>query len=97
MQNPILTGNQFIYVFAIICIMLVIGWIWLFYVVRHNNESVRDLLTGSSFLQNLTIIGVVIVTGLLGIMGVLKGELVSTLLGSIVGYVLGTSRKTEKS
>ena len=96
MEQPIISGNQFIYLILIISAMLLIGWIWFFYVVNKNNESVRDMLTGSSFLQNLTIIVVVATTGLLGITRILKGELVATLLGSIVGYVLGTSRRQDK-
>lgn len=96
MEQPIISGNQFIYLMIIICGVLLIGWIWFFYVLKKNNENVRDVLVGSSFLQIFTIVLVVGATGILGITGILKGELVSTLLGSIVGYVLGTSRRQDK-
>ncbi len=97
MDKSLITGSEFIYLIMIICGMLLVSWLWFFSVVRKNGESVRDLLTGSSFLQSLTVIGVVITTGILAIVGVLKGELASTLLSGIVGYVLGSIKTHEKS
>ena len=97
MENAIMSGTQFVYVAAMICLMVLVGWIWFFRVVQKSNESVSDVLLGTSFLQSLTIIAVVIATALLGLTGVLKGELVSTLLGSIAGYVLGTTQKPRKT
>jgi len=96
-DQPLINGTQFLILIGVLCGMLILGWLMFFFVVLKNKENVRDLLTGSSFLQNLTVIGVVISTGLLAIVGVLKGELAATLLSGVVGYVLGsTARGLEK-
>ncbi len=98
MNNFMITGCQFLILMGVLCAMLILGWVMFFFVLIKNRENVRDLLTGSSFLQNLTVIGVVITTGLLALVGVLSGELAATLLSGVVGYVLGSSpRGSQRS
>lgn len=96
MEQPFVSGSQFLILMGIVCGMLIVGWLMAFFVVLRNKEHVRDLLAGSSFLQNLTVIGVVITTGCLAIVGVLKGELAATLLSGVVGYVLGSQSRSGR-
>jgi hypothetical protein len=70
--------------------MLLSGWIWFWWVVMKKQESPSQILVQTAFLQNLTVIGVVCASGLLALVGVIKGELEATLLTGIVGYVLGS-------
>jgi hypothetical protein len=96
-EKPVIDGLQFVIMVSIICLMLLIGWIWFFDVVKKNSEGVHVLLNGTAFIQNLTVIGVVIMTGVLAIAGILRGDLAATLLSGVVGYVLGSIRLPDKS
>ena len=80
---------------GIVLATLLIGWICLFWVMKSNKESVGGLLEGPSFLQNFTVISVVSAASLLAFAGIIKGELIVSLLSGIVGYVLGTIKATS--
>lgn len=96
-MKPLLDGVYFLYFVTTVCGMLALGWVWFFWVVKQNSEGVHQVLAGGAFLQNLTVIGIVVMVGVLSIGGVLTGELAATLLSGIVGYVLGTARSRSAS
>jgi hypothetical protein len=92
-------ADHFLWIFMVTAGMLLSGWIWFWWVVMKKQESPSQILFESSFLQNLTVIGVVCTSGLLALIGVIKGDLEATLLTGIVGYVLGSIKalKTDRS
>ena len=57
---------------------------------ERKNESIKDLMSEIAFVQNVTIYCVVFTSGILGLAGIMKGELIGSILSGIVGYVLGT-------
>jgi hypothetical protein len=56
--HPILEGIQFIYFCLIVAITSLIGWAVFFKVVSKKDGNVRELLSGGSFLENLTVVRV---------------------------------------
>ncbi|MDP8313529.1 MAG: hypothetical protein RAP70_00440 [Candidatus Celaenobacter antarcticus] len=96
MDKIIINGDQFIILIAIICFMLTVGWITFFIILSRNKEKIKDILSGSGFIQNLTVIGVVIIVGCLAIGGIFSGELCAAILSGISGYILGSSKSIIK-
>src|SRR6266545_2663955 len=90
MSPPSFDAGHFLYLVLIVAVMLLCGWLWFWWVVMKRGESPSQILFQTAFLQNLTVIGVVCASGLLAVLGVIKGELEATLLTGIVGYVLGS-------
>ena len=56
--HPILEGIQFIYFCLIVAIISLIGWAVFVKVVSKKDGNVRELLSGVSFLENLTVVRV---------------------------------------
>src|SRR5450759_4312363 len=83
-------AEHFLWIVAITAVMLLSGWIWFWWVVMRKEQLPSQILFQTAFLQNLTVIGVVCASGLLALIGVIKGDVEATLLTGIVGYVLGS-------
>ncbi len=91
----VMNGDQFLIFAGIIAATLLIGWIVFFVVVRHNPAGARDLITGTGFVQNLTVIVVVAVTAALAVIRVVTGDLAGAILSGVAGYVLGSSSRSN--
>jgi hypothetical protein len=85
--------------FLILCISMVLlltaGWLGFCLAILKSGGNFADIWR-AGFLENLTVSLVVIATTTLGLAGVLKGDLVATLFGGIVGYVLGNVRRRRQ-
>jgi len=69
-----------------------------FFVVAFRDQIVRrEIFSGHSGIQFITLFSLVIAIILFGIMGILEGKELAALLGGLSGYILGrtTSAKTE--
>jgi RsiW-degrading membrane proteinase PrsW (M82 family) len=72
---------------------LVLMWGAFWYAVSRKQESVKDVLLSPAFFRTVSVMGVIAATVVLTLAGRLKGDIASTLLGSVVGYVLGQWRE----
>lgn len=95
-QQFSLHGMELIWFSLIVAFTTLGGWAVVFNVIQKKSETLGQLIAGGSFVQNLTVVGVVIATTSLGALGAMKGELCATVFSGIVGYVLG-SMKARKS
>jgi hypothetical protein len=78
---------------TIMAVATVIAWLSGARVIKAKNESIKELIEKTTFLQNVTVFAVVSSCTLLGLAGIIKGELVGAILSGIVGYVLGSIKK----
>ena len=85
-----LQGMELLWFSMIVTSATLLGWLVVFRVVQKKEETLGVLIAGGSFLQNLTVVGVVIATTCLGFVGVMRGELCATVFSGIAGYVLGS-------
>jgi len=76
---------------------IVVCWITLMYSMHKTTGELKHWLTPDNLVKGITIIFVVIAILVLSVLKILDGDVVSTLLGSIVGYTLGTSFLSSKS
>ena len=84
--------DHFLWIVLALCAILLAGWVYFWHVIARQKESPTQVLAGTAFLQNLTVIGVICGSCLLALTGIIKGEVEATLLTGIVGYVLGGMR-----
>ena len=86
--------------FLILCVTMLLlltgGWLGFCLTIWKTSGSFAEIWR-SGFLENLTVSLVVIATVTLALAGVLKGDLVATLFGGIVGYVLGNIGRRRQS
>jgi hypothetical protein len=75
-------------------VALVIGWVFVFFILRDKEGLLRGLLTEGNLLRLLTVVFIVLCTTLLAILGKLN-EAVSAIFGGIAGYVLGSIRQKK--
>jgi hypothetical protein len=90
--NVFFTNSQFYMIVIAGMITLMVGWLIFFISVMKTKESVKELIDGS-FIQNLTVILIVVAVGYLAALKVLSSDLTGALLSGIVGYVLGSIKK----
>ena len=96
-EGLVMNGDQFLIFAGIIAATLLIGWIVFFLVVRHDPTGARHLITGTGFVQNLTVIVVVAVTAALAVIRVVTGDLAGAILSGLAGYVLGSASRSTSS
>jgi len=79
-------------IFAGLVAAVIVG----FFVVSYTDEKVRrEIFSGQSGIQFLTLFSLVIAIILFGITGILEGKELSALLGGLSGYILGRSSSIE--
>lgn len=92
--KPVLEGMYFIYFCLIVAITGLFGWT-IFWLVLRKEGNVRELFSEGSFLENLTVVGIVIATTSLGAIGVLSGQVCGAIISGIAGYVLGSKSRAK--
>lgn len=89
---------RWIFTVGIVCIT--VSWITIPFLFAHQGklEELLDLLRRGTVMRFVTVTYIVLVVVVLALIGRLEGDKVSTLLGSIAGYVLGqaTNRPPDK-
>jgi hypothetical protein len=93
--TPILSEQGLLLVFAGLFLIIIFAGASFGIIFRRNPTSVREYRGGRA-LHYVTVVAIVFSTIILGLERVLAGEAVASLLGGIIGYVLGTlKQKTE--
>ncbi len=96
MENNSLLNEQNLLILGIsIALVLLIGWAIFFLSVIKTKESIKDLIS-DTFLQNLTVILVVVGASFLALAKVIPGEVVGSILSGVVGYVLGSIKTKDR-
>jgi hypothetical protein len=79
-------------VFALLVGVVILG----FFVIAFRDETVRkEIFSGASGIQFVTLFSLVIAIILFGITGILEGKELSALLGGLSGYILGRGSSTS--
>lgn len=95
MSNFNLSGDQLLYLVVALTVALVVALVAFFVAFSRAPAELRQLVADGAYLQNLTVILVVLVAGGLTLAGKLSSELAATLLSGITGYVLGGVKRKD--
>jgi hypothetical protein len=82
-----------VYLFLICFIAAVLMWSALVWALHKTTAEFRLWLQPDNLIKIVTIFLLIICTTSLGILRIIKGQLISTIFSGIVGYVLGTGLK----
>ena len=88
MENT-LSEATILYIALTVSGVLILGWLIFFIAAMRTRENIKSLIDGT-FLQNLTVILVVVAASFLALLKVLSGEVAGSILSGVVGYVLGS-------
>ena len=91
-QNPILSEQSLLWMMGGIMIVLIMAGISFTIILKNDPKQIKSF-RGGRILHYVTIMAVVFATILLALERILTGEAVSTILGGIIGYVLGTLKE----
>ena len=89
-SQPILQEHSILWVAAGTAVITFAAGICFTIIVSRNPEKAIYVFRGGRALQHITVLTVVFATLLLGLERILTGEAVASLLGGIIGYVLGS-------
>ena len=90
---PPLLGEQSLLIIAGGLLILIIVAGICFTIILRKDPSQIKMFRGGRALHYVTVLTVVFASVLLAFEGILSGEAVATILGGIIGYVLGTLRE----
>ncbi len=90
--DPILKENSLLWVAAGTAFLTLAAGVCFTVIVRANPQRAVRAFRGGRALQHITVFTIVFATVLLGLERVLTGEAVASILGGIIGYVLGSLR-----
>jgi hypothetical protein len=86
---PIFSEQSLLIIGGGIMLILLAAGVAFTIILKDDPSKIKDFRGGRA-LHYVTIVVVVFAAGILALEGVLSGEAVSSILGGIVGYVLGT-------
>ena len=89
---PILSEQSLLWMSGGIAFLLVVAGLSFAFILRNDPKQIKSF-RGGRILHYVTILAVVLATILLALERILSGEAVSTILGGIIGYVLGTLKE----
>ena len=87
--TPLLSEQSLLYISAGVLLLLVTAGA-AFTIILRNDPAKISAFRGGRSLHYFTIFAVVLVSTLLAFEGILSGEAMASILGGIIGYVLGT-------
>jgi hypothetical protein len=93
-QDPILSEQSLLWMMGGLMALIIMAGISFTIILRKDPKQVKAF-RGGRILHYVTVLAVVFATILLALERILTGEAVSTILGGIIGYVLGTLKERE--
>jgi hypothetical protein len=90
--QPILSEQSLLFLAAGIFALAVIAGVCFTIILRKDASNIKSF-RGGRILHYVTVLVVVFASILLALERILSGEAVATILGGIIGYVLGTLRE----
>jgi glucose uptake protein GlcU len=91
--TPILSEQSLLYIAGSVFVVMVVAGIAFTIIFKKDPHAVKEFRGGRGALHYFTIVSVVFATILLALERILTGEAVASILGGIVGYVLGTLKQ----
>jgi len=92
LQTPILSEQSLLWMMGGLMILLIMAGISFTIILKNDPKQIKSF-RGGRILHYVTVLAVVFATILLALERILSGEAVSTILGGIIGYVLGTLKE----
>jgi hypothetical protein len=80
---------QLLLVIGIPFLTLVLCWISLMIAMHNTTGELKHWLTPENVIKGITIIFVITSVLALAVLGILKGDVIATILSGIIGYTLG--------
>ncbi|MEY2665148.1 MAG: hypothetical protein RLZZ480_253 [Candidatus Parcubacteria bacterium] len=91
------TSITLLIVISIPFLTVVICWIALMVTMHKTTGELKHWLTPDNLVKGIAIIFVITATLALGVLQILEGDVIATILGGIIGYTLGTSFPSLKN